>query len=109
MNNFFYKILFLINWKKKIFPIIVKSFLNKKILTLTWLNKFSLIESFWYKKTCYWSRKKHYFWRKGFLSNNIQIIIKIKFDCDLDSFIYLINYLNKNCHYNLLKCFNYYL
>ncbi|ATX33530.1 hypothetical protein CUN91_01050 [Candidatus Carsonella ruddii] len=109
MNNFFYKILFLVIWKKKLFPIILQNFLNKKILSLVWINKFCFIESFFYKKPCYWSRSKLIFWRKGYYSNNIQIIKKIFFDCDIDSFIFIIFIKLFSCHYNLISCFNYLL
>ncbi|WP_433928051.1 phosphoribosyl-AMP cyclohydrolase [Candidatus Carsonella ruddii] len=107
MNNFLYKILILIKWNKKIFPVILQNFYNKKILTLVWINKFCLIESFFYKKPCYWSRSKQKFWRKGYFSNNIQIIKNINFDCDLDALIFNITFFNKTCHYNLISCFNY--
>ncbi|XOD38887.1 MAG: phosphoribosyl-AMP cyclohydrolase [Candidatus Carsonella ruddii] len=109
MNNFFYKVIFLISWKKKIIPVILQNFYNKKILSLVWMNKFCLIESFFYKKPCYWSRSNFNFWRKGYFSNNIQIIKKIFFDCDIDSFIYNILIKKNSCHYNLISCFNYIL
>lgn len=107
MNNFLYKILFIINFKKKILPIILKDYFSKKILTLVWCNKINIIETFFFKKPCYWSRSKKLFWRKGYYSNNIQILIKIKFDCDLDTFLFLISSFKNNCHYNLFSCFNY--
>ncbi|MBY0585514.1 phosphoribosyl-AMP cyclohydrolase, partial [Candidatus Carsonella ruddii] len=68
---------------------------------------YCFIESFFYKKPCYWSRSKNFFWRKGYFSNNLQIIKKILFDCDIDSFIFqIIPYFN-NCHKNKISCFNY--
>ncbi|MGP4128166.1 MAG: phosphoribosyl-AMP cyclohydrolase [Candidatus Carsonella ruddii] len=107
MNKFIYKIFFLVNWKKKIFPVIIQDFFKKKILMFAWLNKWNLLECLFFKRTCFWSRNKKKNWRKGLYSKDIQIVKKIYFDCDIDSYLFLINYYNNNCHYNLVSCFNY--
>ncbi|AFP83952.1 phosphoribosyl-AMP cyclohydrolase [Candidatus Carsonella ruddii] len=107
MNKLIYKILFLIKWKKKIFPVIIQDYNKNKILMLSWINKWNLIESFFFKKTCYWSRSRNKNWRKGEISINIQIIKKIFFDCDIDSYLFYIKYKLNNCHYNLISCYNY--
>ncbi|AGS06594.1 phosphoribosyl-AMP cyclohydrolase [Candidatus Carsonella ruddii] len=109
MNNFVYKIFFLINWKKKIFPVIIQNFFNKKLLMLAWVSKFSILESFFIKKTCFWSRKLKKVWRKGYFSNNLQIINKIKFDCDIDVIVFEIFNNKNNCHYEKKSCFNYFI
>ncbi|BFI90918.1 phosphoribosyl-AMP cyclohydrolase [Candidatus Carsonella ruddii] len=107
MNKFIYKIFFLLNLKKKIFPVIVQNLYKKKILMIAWLNQWNLLESFFFKKTCFWSRSKKKNWRKGLFSNNIQLIKKMLFDCDIDSYLFIVNDNKKNCHYNLISCFNY--
>ncbi|AFP83760.1 phosphoribosyl-AMP cyclohydrolase [Candidatus Carsonella ruddii CS isolate Thao2000] len=108
MKKIIIKIIKLINFKKNI-PVIVQNFFNKKILILAWVNKYCLLESYFFKKTCYWSRSKNSSWRKGQTSNNIQIIKKIIFDCDLDSIIFLIIQKNNSCYFNTKSCFNYIL
>ncbi|XZR52907.1 MAG: phosphoribosyl-AMP cyclohydrolase [Candidatus Carsonella ruddii] len=107
MNKFIYKIFFLVNWKKKIFPVIVQNFFKKNVLMFAWLNKWNLLENYFFKKTCFWSRSKKKNWRKGITSNDIQIIKNIYFDCDLDSYLFIINYNINNCHYKKINCFNY--
>ncbi|AFP83570.1 phosphoribosyl-AMP cyclohydrolase [Candidatus Carsonella ruddii] len=92
-----------------IIPVIVQNYFNKNILILAWVNKYCLLESFFFKKTCFWSRSKNFCWRKGQTSNNIQIIKKIIFDCDLDSIIFKIIQKNNSCYFNTKSCFNYIL
>ena len=72
--------------EKGLIPAIVVDALNKKVLTLAYMNEESLKISLEKKKTCFWSRSRNELWLKGETSGNYQNIVSITADCDRDAF-----------------------
>ena len=90
---------------KGLIPAIIQQFDTNEVLMLAWMNKESLEETIRTKKTCFWSRSKKKLWRKGESSGNIQIVKKIKIDCDKDTIIVIVDAKGPACHTGKNSCF----
>ena len=93
--------------EKGLIPAIVTDAESKKVLTLAYMNKESLEISLREKKTCFWSRSRREFWRKGETSGNYQHIVSITADCDRDALVVMVNKDGPACHLGTDSCFNY--
>lgn len=87
-------------------PAIVVDALNKKVLTLAYMNKESLKVSLEQKKTCFYSRSRKELWLKGETSGNYQHIISITADCDRDALVVMVEKDGPACHLGTESCFN---
>lgn len=95
--------------EKGLIPAIVVDAVNKKVLTLAYMNKESLEISIKEKKTCFWSRSRQELWRKGETSGNYQHIVNIVADCDNDALVVMVEKDGPACHLGTESCFNNYV
>ena len=73
---------------------------------LAWMNKESLKMTLETKNVHYWSRSRSEIWRKGATSGSTQILKEIRFDCDNDALILLIEQNGSGaCHTGEKSCF----
>ena len=87
-------------------PAIAQDWLDGSILMLAWMNKESLTMTLETQKVHYWSRSRSEIWRKGATSGSTQILKKIRFDCDNDALILLIEQNGSGaCHTGEKSCF----
>ena len=92
--------------EKGLIPAIVVDALNKKVLTLAYMNEESLRISLEKKKTCFWSRSRNELWLKGETSGNYQNIVSITADCDKDALVVMVEKEGPACHLGTESCFN---
>lgn len=90
---------------KGLIPAIVQDAGSKEILTLAYMNEESLKKSLETKETWFYSRSRQKLWHKGETSGNTQTIVDIRFDCDHDALIVLVNPAGPACHKNTYSCF----
>ena len=87
-------------------PAIAQDWLDGSILMLAWMNKESLTKTLETQDVHYWSRSRSEIWRKGATSGNTQILKEIRFDCDNDALILLIEQNGSGaCHTGEKSCF----
>jgi len=87
-------------------PAIAQDWLDGSILMLAWMNKESLTMTLETKNVHYWSRSRSEIWKKGATSGNTQILKEIRFDCDNDALILLIEQNGSGaCHTGEKSCF----
>jgi phosphoribosyl-ATP pyrophosphohydrolase/phosphoribosyl-AMP cyclohydrolase len=72
---------------------------------LAWVNKEALDKTINTKKATFWSRSRNELWVKGETSGNFQELVSIKFDCDSDSFLFLVHSHGPACHTGEQSCF----
>jgi len=78
-----------------------------EVLMLAWMNKESLIKTLETNNIYYWSRSRNKLWRKGETSGNFQSLVEIRFDCDKDCILLLVNQIGPACHTGRQNCFYY--
>ena len=87
-------------------PAIAQDWLDGSILMFAWMNKDSLEKTLKTKEVHYWSRSRSEIWRKGATSGNTQILKEIRFDCDNDALLLLIEQKGSGaCHTGERSCF----
>ena len=87
-------------------PAIAQDWLDGTILMMAWMNKESLNRTIETNEVHYWSRSRSELWRKGATSGNTQILKEIRYDCDNDSIILLIEQNGSGaCHTGEKSCF----
>ncbi|GKU83324.1 bifunctional phosphoribosyl-AMP cyclohydrolase/phosphoribosyl-ATP diphosphatase HisIE [Niallia sp. NCCP-28] len=90
---------------KGLIPAIVQDAATKEVLTLAYMNKESLGKSIETGETWFFSRSRQELWHKGATSGNTQKIAEIKFDCDSDALVVLVNPKGAACHNGTTSCF----
>jgi len=90
---------------KKLIPAIIQDHRTKEVLMLAYMNRQSLEKSLKDGTTWFWSRSRKQLWKKGETSGNIQKIKEIKYDCDNDSILVLIEQKGVACHTGNKSCF----
>lgn len=76
------------------------------ILMMAWMNADTLRESLETGRTCFWSRSRQEFWRKGDTSGDRQFIREAYFDCDGDTLLFVVEQEgNGACHTGEFSCF----
>lgn len=86
-------------------PCIVQDHYTKKVLTLAYMSKESLVISMEKGLTCFYSRSRQKLWLKGETSGNYQHIVAITADCDLDAIVCEVVKDGPACHLGNDSCF----
>lgn len=86
-------------------PAIVQDRKTKKVLMLAYMNKASLRITLSEGRTCFYSRSRKCFWRKGETSGHIQKVSQIYYDCDKDTLLILVEQTGAACHTGKKSCF----
>ena len=76
-----------------------------EVLMMAWMNKNSLAETLATGRICYWSRSRRSLWRKGDTSGHIQKLIELRYDCDADTILVLVDQSGAACHEGTRSCF----
>jgi phosphoribosyl-AMP cyclohydrolase len=86
-------------------PAIAQDYKGGAVLMLAWMNAEALrvtLDSGW---VCYWSRSRRSLWRKGESSGHRQRLVELRYDCDGDSLLLLVEQQGPACHTNRPSCF----
>lgn len=86
-------------------PAIVQDYGTRQVLMLAYMNDDSLRETSESGYATFWSRSRRQLWRKGETSGNLQRVREIRFDCDGDSLLVLVDPLGPACHTGEVSCF----
>lgn len=86
-------------------PAIVQDANSQVVLMMAWMNADSLEKTIESGETWFWSRSRAEFWHKGGTSGNIQKVIEIRYDCDGDTLLVLVEPAGPACHTGQTSCF----
>ncbi len=86
-------------------PAIVQDVRSHAVLMLAWMNAESIEKTRQCGETWFWSRSRQALWHKGATSGNIQKVKEIRYDCDNDSLLVLVNPGGPACHTGAVSCF----
>ena len=91
--------------KDGLIPAIAQQYDTGEVLMMAWMNKDSLAETLATGRVCYWSRSRRAFWRKGDTSGHIQELVELRYDCDGDTLLVLVNQTGAAYHEGSRSCF----
>ena len=86
-------------------PAIAQQFDTGEVLMMAWMNKDSLTETLATGRVCYWSRSRRTFWRKGDTTGHMQKLVELRYDCDGDTILVLVDQIGAACHEGSRTCF----
>lgn len=87
-------------------PAIAQDFARKEVLMLAWMNRDALKLTAKTGNATYWSRSRKEIWVKGSTSGHYQKIKELKYDCDSDAVLLLVEQLGAACHTGEYTCFH---
>ncbi len=91
--------------ERGLIPAIAQDGDSGEILVFAWMNVASIRETIETGRVVYWSRSRETFWRKGDTSGHIQKLIDLRFDCDRDCLLLIVDQTGPACHTFRRSCF----
>jgi phosphoribosyl-AMP cyclohydrolase / phosphoribosyl-ATP pyrophosphohydrolase len=89
----------------ELFPCIVQDARTGEVLTLAYVNDESLARTRETGEMWFWSRSRDKLWHKGETSGNVQRVRAIRYDCDSDAYVALVDPAGPACHTGERTCF----
>lgn len=86
-------------------PCIVQDANTREVLMMAWMNKESLDLTLQHQTTWFFSRSRQQLWHKGETSGNTQKLIELRYDCDADTLLALVEPVGPACHTGNTTCF----
>ena len=87
-------------------PCVVQDWRTGEVLTLAYMNAEALERTRATGETHFWSRSRNELWHKGATSGNVQRVRDLRFDCDLDAVLALVDPAGPACHTGARTCFH---
>lgn len=95
-----------INWDANgLVPAIVQDANTKQVLMLAYMNAAALAQTIETGNATFWSRRRQTLWMKGETSGNFQRVREIRYDCDGDAILLLVEPAGPACHTGEVSCF----
>ena len=95
--------------EKGLIPAIIQDINTKEVLMMAYMNEESLNKTVETVNTWFYSRSRKELWMKGKTSGNTQNVKKIKYDCDNDTLLIMVEPAGPACHTGEKTCFHRYL
>jgi phosphoribosyl-AMP cyclohydrolase len=86
-------------------PAIVQDHETKQVLMMAYMNAESLAKTLETGTAHFWSRRRQRLWMKGETSGHIQRVREIRYDCDGDTLLLLVDPQGPACHTGQVSCF----
>lgn len=86
-------------------PAIVQDATSKDVLMLAWVDAEAVRRTLDTGTTWFWSRSRREYWNKGATSGNTQKVVEVRYDCDADAVLMLVEPAGPACHTGEDTCF----
>jgi phosphoribosyl-ATP pyrophosphohydrolase/phosphoribosyl-AMP cyclohydrolase len=87
-------------------PCVVQDWRTGEVLTLAYMNREALERTNESGETWFWSRSREELWHKGATSGNVQAVRALRYDCDADAVLALVEPAGPACHTGERTCFH---
>lgn len=87
-------------------PAIVQDHKTGEVLMMAYMNQESLKRTVESGRTWFFSRSRQQLWNKGETSGHFQFVKALRYDCDLDTLVVLVEQHGPACHTNERTCFH---
>jgi phosphoribosyl-AMP cyclohydrolase len=91
--------------ERGLIPAVVQQHDTGEVLMVAWMNEESLRRTLDQGTTWFWSRSRGEFWNKGATSGNVQHVKDVRYDCDGDTLLVLVDAAGPACHTGERTCF----
>jgi phosphoribosyl-ATP pyrophosphohydrolase/phosphoribosyl-AMP cyclohydrolase len=87
-------------------PCVVQDWRTGEVLTLAYMNQEALARTRETGETHFFSRSRGELWHKGETSGNVQRVRALRYDCDADALLALVEPAGPACHTGARTCFH---
>jgi phosphoribosyl-ATP pyrophosphohydrolase/phosphoribosyl-AMP cyclohydrolase len=87
-------------------PCVVQDWRTGEVLTVAYMNREALARTNESGETWFWSRSREELWHKGATSGNVQSVKALRYDCDADAVLALVEPAGPACHTGERTCFH---
>jgi phosphoribosyl-ATP pyrophosphohydrolase/phosphoribosyl-AMP cyclohydrolase len=87
-------------------PCVVQDWRTGEVLTLAYMNREALERTNESGETWFFSRSREELWHKGATSGNVQSVRALRYDCDADAVLALVEPAGPACHTGERTCFH---
>jgi phosphoribosyl-ATP pyrophosphohydrolase/phosphoribosyl-AMP cyclohydrolase len=87
-------------------PCVVQDWSTGEVLTVAYMNEEALARTRETGQTWFWSRSRQELWHKGETSGNVQRVRELRWDCDADTLLALVEPAGPACHTGQRTCFH---
>ncbi len=91
--------------EKGLVPCVMQDARSGEVLTLAYMNEESLLLTLETREVHLYSRSRREIWHKGATSGNVQRVRQIRYDCDGDALLALVDPAGPACHTGERSCF----
>jgi phosphoribosyl-AMP cyclohydrolase len=86
-------------------PAVVQDASTGDVLMLAYVDEEALRRTLDSGTTWFWSRSRSEHWNKGATSGNVQNIVDVRYDCDADALLFIVDPAGPACHTGERTCF----
>ena len=86
-------------------PVVVQDASTKDVLMVAWADAEAVRRTLATKTTWFWSRSRGEYWNKGATSGNVQRVVEVRYDCDEDTLLVMVDPAGPACHTGEYSCF----
>lgn len=90
---------------KGLIPAVVQDAQSKEVVTVAYMNRESFEKTVETGETWFYSRSRQELWHKGATSGHTQKVVDIRYDCDGDALVVLVELKGPACHTGKYSCF----
>jgi phosphoribosyl-ATP pyrophosphohydrolase/phosphoribosyl-AMP cyclohydrolase len=94
------------NFNGELLPCVVQDHRTGEVLTLAYMNEEAWRRTRESGELWFWSRSRDELWHKGETSGNVQRLEALRYDCDLDAILALVEPAGPACHTGERTCFH---
>jgi len=92
-------------YERGLLPAIVQDAKTREVLMLAWVDEEAVRRTLDTGTTWFWSRSRNEYWNKGATSGNVQRVEQVRYDCDEDALLMLVDPAGPACHTGETSCF----
>jgi phosphoribosyl-ATP pyrophosphohydrolase/phosphoribosyl-AMP cyclohydrolase len=86
-------------------PVVVQDAGTGAVLMLAYADAEAVRRTIETRTTWFWSRSRREYWNKGASSGNVQKVTEVRYDCDADALLVLVDPAGPACHTGEYSCF----
>lgn len=91
--------------ERGLITVVVQQYDTLEVLMVAWMDAEALRRTLESGTTWFWSRSRQAYWHKGESSGHVQLVKEIRYDCDADTLLVLVEQTGVACHTGARSCF----
>ncbi|MDI6717003.1 MAG: phosphoribosyl-AMP cyclohydrolase [Actinomycetota bacterium] len=91
--------------KDGLIPAIIQDVTTNEVLMVAYMDREAVKRTIETGRTWFWSRSRQQYWCKGETSGHAQYVHEIRYDCDADALLVIVEQIGVACHTGHKSCF----